>query len=224
MRASRRRPSGLVLGAGATGLLTPILVGLPLGMVAQAVARRDVELAEDTSLEPWVFAVVYSGFALLALAMGALLLDHVTRRWGHLLTQPPEVPPWPASLVGALGLIPFAGAMIVWGSFGPRGAGPRGMDEPPQRTVLLVTGVLSGAAFLLPRLSRSACRWPRITWLIAWTGCCVAALQGPALLLLAHEGQAQPAVAALALLSTSGAGLYGATLLRTRIAKLGANP
>jgi hypothetical protein len=223
---AERVPARLVfvLGAGATGLLAPILLGLPLGLVAQVLAKGDVRPAEDAGLEPWVFGVVYSGFALLASAMGVLLLGYVARRWGRLIADPPERPSWPATLAGALGLLPFSVAMIFWGSLGPGGSGPQGMDQPAQRTVLLVTGLLSGAAFVLPYSSRSACRWPRVTWLTAWTGCCVAALQGPAQLLLAQGGKAEPAVAAIALLSTPGACLYGMALLRRQIMRVGAAP
>jgi hypothetical protein len=212
-----------VLGAGATGLLAPILLGLPPGLAVQALATGDVKPAENAGLEPWVFGVVYSGFGLLALAMGVMLLGHVTRRWGHLIADPPEGPSWPATLAGALGLLPFAVAMVCWGSFGPGGSGPQGMDQPAQRTVLVVTGLLSGAAFIVPLSSRSAGRWPRATWLTAWTGCCVAALQGPAQLLLAQGGEAQPAVAAVALLTTPGACSYGMALLRRQTARTSAS-
>ena len=213
-----------VLGAGATGLLAPILLGLPLGLVAQALAQGDVRPAGDAGLEPWVFGVVYTGFGMLALAMGVLLLGHVARRWGHLVAEPPERPSRRATLVGVLGLLPFAVAMIYWGLFGPGGTGPRGMDLPAQRTVLVVTGILSGAAFFLPLSSRSAHRWPRVTWLAAWTGCCVAAFQGPAQLLLAQGGKVEPVVAAIALLSTLGASAYGMNLLRRQLARAGAAP
>lgn len=212
---AERVPARLVfaLGAGATGLLAPILVGLPLGLVAQTLAEGEVEPAADTGLEPWVFGVVYSGFGLLALALGWLLLSHAARRWGHLIGEPPERPAWPTALAGAFGLLPFAVAMVLWGMLGPRGWGPEGMDQLAQRTVLVVTGILSGAAFVFTWSSRLPRRWPRVAWMSAWTGCCVAALQGPAQLLLAQGGRPEPAVAVIALLSTPGACLYGMALL-----------
>jgi hypothetical protein len=213
----------LVLGAGATGLLAPILLGLPLGLGVQALAGGAAKPAEDAVLEPWVFGVVYSGFGLLAVALGMLLLGHVARRWGHLVAEPPDRPAWPAALAGALGTLPFAVAMVSWGAFGPGGTGPQGMDQPAQRTVLVVTGILSGAAFVVPFSSRSARRWPRATWLTVWTGCCVAALQEPAQLLLAQGGKAEPVVAAIALLSTPGACVYGLHLLRRQVARASAD-
>ncbi len=79
-----------VLGAGATGLLAPILVGLPVGVAVQAVATDDVGPAPGTGLAPWVFAVVYSGFAVLGLALAVLVIFHVLDRWGSLISQPSE--------------------------------------------------------------------------------------------------------------------------------------
>jgi hypothetical protein len=209
----------LVLGAGATGLLAPIVLGLPVGMVVQSVAEGNPGPSEDAGLQPWVFGVVYSSFGLLALAMGVLLLSHAARRWASLIADPPEPPGGLATLVGAIGLLPFAVAMIAWGSVGPGASGPQGMDQPAPRTVLVVTGLLSGAAFVLPYASRFARRWPGFTWLAVWTGCCVAALQGLAHLLLAQGGRAEPVVAAVALLSTPGAGVYGICLLRGALAR-----
>jgi hypothetical protein len=188
----------------------------------EALADGGVEPAGEAGLEPWVYAVVYSGFGLLALAMGVVLLDHVLRRWAYLVAEPPQWPSWSASLVGALGLLPFALAMAFWGSLGPGGSGPQGMDRPAQRTVMVVTGVLSAAAFVVPFSSRAARRWPEIAWLVAWTGCCVAAVQGPAQLLLAHGGNVEPVVASIALLTTPGACAFGVHLLRRQLGRAGA--
>jgi hypothetical protein len=206
-----------VLGAGATGLLAPILVGLPIGAAVQAVAKGDVRPAPGTGLAPWVFGIVYSGFGLLGLAMGILVVLHVLERWGALISQPPERPSWPSTLAGALGLLPFGAAMGYWGVAGVGDSGPQGMDLPAQRTVLVVTGVLSVAAFVLPGMSTFGRRWPRLAWLVTWTGCCVAALQGPTEILLAQGGKTEPAVAAIALLATPGACIYGVSILKRRL-------
>ena len=139
-----------MLGAGATGLLAPILVGLPVGVAVQAVATDDVGPAPDTGLAPWVFAVVYSGFAVLGLALAVLVIFHVLDRWGSLISQPPKQPWWPSTMAGAVGLLPFGAAMAYWGVAGVGDSGPQGMTLPAQRTVLVVTGVLSVAAFVVP--------------------------------------------------------------------------
>jgi hypothetical protein len=208
-----------VLAAGATGLLGPILVGLPVGIAVQAVATGEVEPAEDTGMAAWVFAVVYCGFGLLGLAMAVLVIAHVLDRWGSLISQPPRRPSWPFTVAGAVGLLPFGAAMIFWGLAGPGSSGPQGMDLPAQRTVLVVTGMLSVAAFVAPMLSAVASRWPRLAWLTAWTGCCIAAFQGPTQVLLAEAGKVEPAVAVIAVLSAPGACIYGLGVLKQRLSQ-----
>jgi hypothetical protein len=212
---ARRMPAWIVvvLGAGATGLLAPILLGLPLGLGIQLAVLGEMKPAEDTGLAPWVFGVVYSGFGLLAVAMAVLAATYVVERWALLIAQPPRRPSPLATLGGAVGLLPFGIAMGYWGVFGPGTSGPQGMDLPAQRTVLVVTALLGVAAFVVPFLSQSARRWPRIAWLITWTGCCVTATQGPTLILLAQGGDVQPAIALIALIATPGSVIYGLRIL-----------
>ena len=143
--------------------------------------------------------------------MAVSVLTYVAMRWGHLLTEPPQPPSNPAVLVGALGLLPFGAVMAWWGLQGPGSTGPRGMDQAAQRTVLVVTGVLALLAFAVPFLQRTTRHWPRVAWLVTWTGCCVAALQGPAQILLAQDAEVQPA---LALLAVPGSCVYGLAVRR----------
>ncbi len=208
-----------VLGAGATGLLAPIVVGMPFGLALEAVLRGGVTPDADTGLAPWVFGIVYSGFGLLGLAMSVLVIAYVLRRWGPLLQVPPARPSPPAFVAGAAGLLSFAAAMSYWGIFGPGESGPLGMHHPAQRTVLLATGLLAAAAYVAPLVTSYNTRWPRTAWLATWTGCCVTALQGPALLLLAEGGTFQPAVAVVAAVSVPGACVYGLGVLRGRLSR-----
>ena len=216
-------PWVFVLGAGATGLLAPILVGLPIGVAGQAVASGRLGPADDTGLAPWVFGIVYTGFGLLGLALAALMIQHVLHRWGGLVAEPPHRPRWPTTLAGAVGLLPFGAAMTWWGLSGPGASGPQGMDQPAQRTVLVVTGLLSLAGFVAPVVAGRPSRRPRLAWLTTWTGCCVTALQGPTHGLLAQGGRIEPAVAVIALLSTPGACIYGVSLLRQRLREVEAD-
>ncbi len=218
--SARRVPAWLVLvlGAGATGLLAPILVGLPLGLAVQFLVDGAVGPADDTGLAPWVFGVVYTGFGLLAAAMAVVVAGYVLDRWGHLLTEPPPRPSPLASLAGALGLLPFGAAMVCWGVLGPGATGPQGMDLPAQRSVLIVTGAMSVAAFVVPFLGARSSRWPRNAWLITWTGACVTALQAPAQILLAQDGGVRPAVTLVAVMATPGSVIYGLWLLRQHLA------
>ncbi|NIK58525.1 hypothetical protein [Kribbella shirazensis] len=213
--AAHRVPAWLVfvLGAGATGLLAPILLGLPLGLVLQLIADGAVKTATDEGLAPWVFGAVYSGFALLGIALAVLLAQYVVARWGDLIAVAPQPPSTVATVAGALGMVPFGLANLYWGIFGPGSTGPQAMDLVAQRTVLVVTGLLSLAAFALPLVSQRAVG-PRMAWLITWTGCCVVAFQGPTQILLANGGDVQPMIAFIALLSTPGSSLYGLGVLR----------
>jgi hypothetical protein len=216
-RPSARRVPGwlvLVLGAGATGLLVPILLGLPAGLVVQQVMTGSAG-PSDEGLAPWVYGVVYGGFGLLAVAMAAVAAQYVVGRWRHVVEQPPPRPGPATFLLGAAGLLPFGVAMTTWGLLGPGASGPQGMELPAQRTVLAVSGALAIAALVAPLLPESA-RRPRVAWLTVWTGCSVAALQGPTQVLLAQGGEVQPVVAVLALLATPGACVYGLSALRRR--------
>lgn len=208
---AHRLPTGLfaVLAAGASGLLAPILVGMPLGQVAETVVHGAPSV-DGEGMAAWVFACVYGGFTLLGLALAVLLYRYADDRWGALFTHPPTVRRrWTFGL-GAVTVLPFGLAMVWWGLAGPGGAGPQGMEAPAQRTVLVVTGALALAAVALPLTLRSAGpRAARLAHLLVWVGCCTAALQGPTQLLLAHGGSLQPAVAAIALLGSPGAVAIG---------------
>ncbi len=216
-----RMPTRLfaLLASGASGLLAPILLGLPIGQVAQTVVHGSPSF-EGEGMQPWVFACVYGGFVLLGAALAWGIVGHARQRWGARFTTPPTATrPW-ALVAGAVGLAPFGLAMLWWGVAGPGSLGPQGMESPVQRTVLVVTGMLSLAAVLVPvliRLSGPARAMSpgrtQLAWLVVWVGCCTAALQGPTQLLLAHGGEVQPAIAAIALLATPGAALHGLGLL-----------
>lgn len=213
----RRLPGGvvLVLAAGATGLLAPFLLGLPIGMVLQLLTGPGVSQPEvQPGLAPWVFGVVYGGFGVLAMALAVLSAVYVVQRWSELTSEVP-IPRSRTTVAGVIGLVPFSAAMLFWGLSGPGSTGPQGMDSPAQRTVLVVNGALGAAALILPATA-AARRHPRIAWLIIWTGTCVAALQGPSHVLLARDGQIEPLVAVVATLSASGATAYGLGLLRQR--------
>ncbi|MFD8200393.1 hypothetical protein [Streptomyces sp. NPDC059701] len=70
----------------ATGLLAPIMTGFPLQLLARAFAGG-VATGADARREPflheWVFGVVYGGFIVQGLALGALFVLYARERWGH---------------------------------------------------------------------------------------------------------------------------------------------
>ncbi|MFI9823642.1 hypothetical protein ACIHFC_24725 [Streptomyces sp. NPDC052013] len=88
------RPRGLRLPAWllavpvwvAVGLLTPIMVGFPLQLVVSAFGGS-VDATDDGGepfLHSWVFGVVYGGFMVQGLALGALFALYARDRWGRL--------------------------------------------------------------------------------------------------------------------------------------------
>jgi hypothetical protein len=216
----RRVPGWLVLApmVGAAGLLAPIVLGLPVGLAVQWVLPTAAPAMDASGgLAPWVFALVYGGFVLLGCALAVLATIYARERWAATLGRAPRAPATWVIVVGGLGMSVFAIAMTYWGVAGPGSSGPQAMDGPAQRTVLLATGVLAAIGFATPLVPLVASRRPQLAWAAAVIGCASTALQGPAQLLLAHEGGLQPAVALVAVLATPAATVYGLGLVAARV-------
>lgn len=211
-----RVPAWIMLGIGAsaTGLLAPILTGLPLGSLLQFIVEGDVHTEGMEHLSGWVFAVVYGGFCLLAISLTALGWHYARRRWSRRLNRFPAVPSRWAVLIGGIGLLPFSGAMLWWGLSGPGASGPQAMDAIAQRTTLVATGLLALGGLLAPLATGTWFRRPRVAWLISWVGCTTAVLQAPAVLLLANQGKPTLATLILGLITIPGASAYGLLVLR----------
>ncbi len=215
----RRVPAWAVLGlaGGATGLLAPILLGLTMGSALQLVVAGDLHTRGMDNMSPWVFAIAYGGFGLLALGIAVLAWRYSLDRWGWVLSRPPRRPAAWATIAGALGLLPFGVTMVSWGVLGPGEAGPHGMDAVAQRTVLVLSGLFAIIGWLTPLLARPTVRRSRTAWLVTWTGCTTAALQSLTQVLLANQGDPTPAMILLALASFPGASIYGLSVLRRRL-------
>ena len=72
---------------GATGLLTPIVVGYPLQLAVRLLngtASPSVDPDNRPFLHEWVFTVVYIGFIVQALGLAVLFILYAHSRWGHL--------------------------------------------------------------------------------------------------------------------------------------------
>ncbi|MEV2254913.1 hypothetical protein AB0I94_30795 [Streptomyces sp. NPDC050147] len=73
----------------ATGLLTPIMIGFPLQLLIKALGGSINEPSTQSGegdgafLDSWVFGVVYGGFIVQGLALGALFVRYARDRWGH---------------------------------------------------------------------------------------------------------------------------------------------
>jgi hypothetical protein len=78
----QRLPSWLVLGPIwiGTGLLAPIALGLPLGMVVQGFAGGS-PTASDNGLEGWVYGIIYGGFTLQAILLVTAFVLYTRVRW-----------------------------------------------------------------------------------------------------------------------------------------------
>jgi hypothetical protein len=165
-------------------------------------------------LSPWVFAIVYGGFGLMAIGIVVLASRYAAARWGHVLRRPPGSAPVSVRVAGGLGLLPFGAAMLWWGVFGPGSTGPQAMDAVVQRTTLVVSGLLAVAGFLPPLLPGPSGRAPRLAWLALWVGCTTAVMQAPTHVLLADGGHPNRAILLIGLLTVAGSSTYGLLLLR----------
>ncbi|MGW3495250.1 hypothetical protein [Streptomyces sp. NPDC001020] len=70
----------------ATGLLAPIMTGYPLHLLVQMLggtADKESGTGRKPFLDEWVFGVVYTGFIVQGLALGALFLLYARDRWGY---------------------------------------------------------------------------------------------------------------------------------------------
>jgi hypothetical protein len=183
----RRIPAVLVLVPMwvGTGLLTPIAVGMPLGLVVQAVAGGS-PVPTDNGLNNWVYGCVYGGFLAQAAGLFALFPGYVRRRWPRLLRRDAGGPP-DRRVVSAAGMVAagYAGALVLWAVTGSRFAGPAGFDTIAQRTYLVgvalvvLAGVLAVAALHRPTRTR---------YVVAWTGTAVTVLAGPTGIALSNGG------------------------------------
>jgi hypothetical protein len=217
----RRVPAWLMLGAGAgaTGLLAPILLGLPVGSLLQLTVEGDVDTGGMDHLSPWVFAVVYGGFGLMAIGILVLAARYAAARWSHVLERVPSPAPPGVIVAGGLGLLPFGTVMLWWGVFGPGASGPQAMDAVVQRTTLVVTGLLAVGGLLAPLRRGVPRRGPRLRWLALWVGCTTAASQAPTHVLLANGGHPTRAILLMGLLTVPGSVVYGLLVLRRHLAQ-----
>ncbi|MGW7089918.1 hypothetical protein ACWGH2_41395 [Streptomyces sp. NPDC054871] len=110
----------------ATGLLTPIMAGFPLQLLVKALggsvnSESSDGGGENAYLHEWVFGVVYGGFILQGLTLGALFVLYARDRWGHvwqgrLQDLPRNVPNGTRRLALAATLLALAPATlgILW--------------------------------------------------------------------------------------------------------------
>ncbi|MFJ4318688.1 hypothetical protein ACIP46_25860 [Streptomyces lavendulae] len=131
----------------ATGLLTPIVLGYPSQLLVKALgmgADEQVRAASKPFLEPWVFAVVYGGFIIQAVALTGLFVPYARRRWGGLWQGAAgrRLPSPTGVVAGAAAVCAGAvGAAHLYWAFG----GSAGLSAQQAAVYSAETGVVSAA-------------------------------------------------------------------------------
>ncbi|WP_433326785.1 hypothetical protein [Spirillospora sp. CA-294931] len=91
----RRIPAWIVLVPVwvGTGLLAPFVVGLPSGLLVQAVVGGSAVPDNDGAMGTWVFAVIYGGFIIQGVTLLAAFVLYARVRWAPLFeTRTYELP------------------------------------------------------------------------------------------------------------------------------------
>ncbi|MYQ80190.1 MULTISPECIES: hypothetical protein [unclassified Streptomyces] len=168
----------------ATGLLLPIMTGYPAQLLARALGgdTGGAEAAGRPFLHEWVFGVVYGGFILQGLSLGALFVLYARDRWGHLwrgtlgaLPASPTAPALRAAAVAAslLALAPGT-AHLLWAAGSTAGLTPdrvagrdSGFHVLEAVYVLWIAVAVAGVLLLAFRRSALPLRVPLA---LAWGG------------------------------------------------------
>lgn len=219
----RRLPAVLVvvpIWVG-TGLLAPIVLGLPLGLVTQAISGGAAAPAEN-GLDGWVFTVVYGGFIVQALGLLTAFLGYAHGRWPAVFwirttqLRASTARQGLRAAIAATIAAGYAALLSVWAVVGPRWGGPEGFDAIAQRTFLLVTGlvVLGGAIAVLVLLWGWGTGRILAPLILAWLGTGVTVTSGPTHVALSHEGDFSVLLVAVALVATLAGLLLSGAVLR----------
>jgi hypothetical protein len=143
-----------------TGLLAPIALGLPVGVIVQAVIGGSPAPA-DNGLQGWVYAVVYGGFVVQAIALLTAFVLYARVRWPELFrlrtvelaSDTSRRLPRFLAQAGALAAAVYAVTNLAWAVAGESLAAPPDLDTAAQRSVFVSTGLLALAgAWAVPKL------------------------------------------------------------------------
>ncbi|MFD5791760.1 hypothetical protein ACFWH1_34750 [Streptomyces sp. NPDC127037] len=200
----------------ATGLLLPIMTGYPVQLLVLALGGDD-DGAKDAGrpfLHEWVFGVVYGGFILQGLCLGALFVLYARDRWGRLwrgtlgeLPDSPTAPALRAAAVAASLLALAPGTMhLLWAAGSTAGlsadrAAGRDSGFHVLEAVYVLWTATAAAGVLLLAFRRSALPL-RVPLAAAWGGSGVMACWGGWLSIasLAGADDAQQPTAAMVLI------------------------
>ncbi|MFA3841102.1 hypothetical protein [Streptomyces aureus] len=100
----------------ATGLLAPIMTGYPLQLLVRAFGGSVNHGGSkgEPFLDEWVFGVVYTGFILQGLTLGALFALYARDRWGHTWHGPVRELPRPPADAGRRTLAVAAAVLALF--------------------------------------------------------------------------------------------------------------
>ncbi|MDG4863369.1 hypothetical protein P8605_35040 [Streptomyces sp. T-3] len=179
----------------ATGLLVPIMTGFPVQLLVRAlggsVKTDDPGGGEAAFLHDWVFGVVYTGFIVQGLALGALFVAYARRRWGHLwrgrVWELPGSPTRPAQQAVAVAAAVFAllplGVHLLWATGSTAGLSPGRARERTSDFYVLETLDVAFVALAVAGVLMVAFRIGRplpvkVPLAMAWVGSAVLACWG----------------------------------------------
>ncbi|MFG3493447.1 hypothetical protein [Streptomyces sp. NPDC047928] len=209
----------------ATGLLVPIMVGYPVQLLAGLLADGE-QLASRPSepfLDPWVFTVVYGGFIVQGLTLGALFARYARVRWGRLWQgSVGDLSPAVSgrgvravALVASLALLVPAALHLAWALGMTAGltsarVGERTADFHAlelARTLYAAVAVAGVAALLFRRARPLRAKLPvKVPLALAWVGSAAVGCWGGWLLLTAMTPVSDPAKEPSTLLTLTYAG------------------
>ncbi|MFJ8695510.1 hypothetical protein [Streptomyces roseolilacinus] len=205
----------------ATGLLLPIVVGFPVDALAGLLEGGGRAAAGPTEplLDAWVFPLVYGGFTVQGLALGALAVRYARHRWGRLWRGtvrdlPPHVsgPGTRAvAAVASLALVPVAAVHLGWATGMTEGLSPSriatrtaGFHALEALQVLYAVAAVAGVGLLVFRRGRGLpLRFPLA---LGWAGSGAVGCWGGWRFLAAVAPAADPAEEPTALLTLAYAG------------------
>lgn len=171
----------------ASGLLLPIMTAFPVQIAVRLLGggggRPVGEGTSEPFLDPWVFGVVYGGFIVQGLAIGALFALYARERWGRLwqgllrdLPESPTSPALRATAVAAASASLLPGVThLLWVTGSTAGlnsgrAADRTSDFYVMETVSLLFVVVTAAGVLLLAFRRTGRIPLRLPLVLAWAG------------------------------------------------------
>ena len=226
-RWGQRLPAWLVLVPiwVGTGLLAPIALGVPLGVLVQGFAGGSASAA-DNGLRGWVYGVVYGGFTVQAIMLLVAFVLYARTRWARVFSMRTQdlrvgvLRPFQTLLVNVAAVVAtgYGVLQLVWAvSGGALGGDPSAVQTAAQKTFWAAQGPLSiaGAVGLLALVHRwgHGPRTGRMLLPLAATWVGTGVLFASGLYAAMVEGGASP-VRLLVLLLGSASGLLMAAALR----------